>query len=555
MKMLSVEISACTQTVGGHYSVLPEEAVYKVVDQTGEKILVDGTPSILRFDAGKEHETVETDPWFRLVLLHRDRFPVLRGRHLRYDDIQYLQYRVKVRYRRFFTNSKRFVFRTICSGADLPRLDGWYYGDTHYHSNFTDNPYEYGGPLSVTAEVARAIGLTWVTVTDHSYGLSRPLTEDEIEVGNRWQSRRKAISRVNECSRDVLLIGAEEITVKKPLAGLHILSYDNPFVEDHHPAGFGTFTMQEAFNRILEKSGDTPGILYAAHPASGGYTWENEDYAVACKPEYSGLFAGLQLYNEKIWYEVTTRSSMDRDTVNPFELFQEDKRRPNWAGELLEGIQKHWVKRFLLPSLKNFAQRGKLQKCFVLAGSDAHMDFNYSFRPHPAFLIHNLYDNAFGRVRTLAWLGKPDGNRFSEQSVYQALKTGKTLLTDGPVATFSLTPEENNHIGQLGDTVRLTEGGNLAMELEWASTEEFGPLRKVSLLLGTTEGELDIADRIDGLRDLIDTGTLSGSIRHVFSNWATGPAYLRLEAYSQGQSSAGEALFYCVTNPIWITTG
>jgi len=38
---------------------------------------------------------------------------------------------------------------------------------------------------------------------------------------------------------DVLLVGAEEVTVRRAAFGLHMLFFGNPFMEDHHPAGFG----------------------------------------------------------------------------------------------------------------------------------------------------------------------------------------------------------------------------------------------------------------------------------------------------------------------------
>jgi len=554
IKVLSIEIATLGDAAGANYENLPGDAIFRVTDQHGEQVLQNGQPAVLRFDAGKDYETVTTDPWYRLVLFQRDRFFKLQGKHLGYDNIAYLQYRLKVRYKRFFKDSKRFVFRTIVSDSDLPRIEGWHYGDTHYHSNFTDNPYEYGGPLSVTAEMAAAIGLSWVTVTDHSYGLSRPKTPEEEAAGNRWHSRQEAIDAVNEHHDNVLLIGAEEITVKKPISGLHLLSFGNPFVADHHPIGFGTFTMKEAFDQILAKSSNKPGILYAAHPASPGYTWEESDYETARSPDYTNLFVGLQLFNEKILYEHTTRSSMDRDIVDPFELLTEENRRSNWSKELMRGIRKHWVKRFLLPALKNYRQSGILKKCFVLAGSDAHMDFNYSFRPHPAFLIHKLYDNAFGKVRTLAYLSSSDGIPLTKRNVHGALKSGKMLLTDGPLALFYLKPEGSAQTFCFGDSVRMAPGTNLAIEFEWMSTPEFGPVRKLSLFLGTAEGEDDITSQITDLDAGISSGGYRGSHQHVFSNWTTGEAYLRLEAWSAGQSSNDKALFYCVTNPIWILT-
>ena len=310
--------------------------------------------------------------------------------------------------------------------------------------------------------------------------------------------------------------------------------------------------MKEAFDQILENSGNQPGIVYAAHPASHGYTWEDDDYETASRPEFTDLFVGLQLFNEKILYEHTTRSSMDRDTVDPFELLTEENRRSDWSKELKRGIRDHWVKRFLLPALKDHRQNGILRKCFVLAGSDAHMDFNYSFRPHPAFLIHNLYDNAFGKVRTMALLSSTGGSPLTERNIHEALKSGKTLLTDGPLALFCLRQKGSAQTFHFGDTARISRGADLEMELEWLSTPEFGPVSKISLFLGTAEGEDDITLQIANLNDAISSERYRGSLKRVFSNWTIGPAYIRLEACSSGQSPSDRALFYCVTNPIWI---
>ena len=553
IRINTVEIAACVNLAENQYQGIGKDGIFRVTDQNGKQVLNDGRPAILDFDTGQDYETAVDDPWYRLVLLHRNQFPVQRGKHLGYEDIAFIQFRVKLKFRRlFFEDEKRFIFRTIVSPSDLPEIEGWCYGDAHYHSNYTDNPYEYGGPLPVTAEMAAAIGLSWVAVTDHSYGLSRPKTEEEEVAGNRWHSRKKEIDAVNSQHDDILLIGAEEITVKKPIPGLHILSYGNPFIADQHAAGFGTYTMKEAFDQILDQSNHQPGIVFAAHPASESYAWEDGDYDIARRPEYAEMFAGLQIFNEKILYQHTTSSSMDRETVNPFLTLTEDKRRSDWSRELITGINEHWVQRFLVPSLARCRQGGTLRKCFVLAGSDAHMDFNYAFRPHPAFLIHRLYDNAFGKVRTLARLSAATGSGLNEQNVLRALKTGNTLLTDGPLALFSLTTGGNPQVASLGGTITLPPGAELELSLIWSSSVEFGPVNKIALYLGTADGEDEITSRIPGLGDEIAAHGYQGSLEHTFRNWSDSPAYLRLEACSSGQSPADDALFYCVTNPIWI---
>jgi hypothetical protein len=536
---------------------LPQEAIYRVFDGDGKPVEREGRPSFLRFDPGEDYETVMDDPWFRIILLHKDRLQVMQGDHWGYKNVRYLQYLINIRYRKILNDndSKQFVFRTLVPDWNLPQVSGWYYGDTHYHSEYTLNPYEYGGPLSMTSEVARAIGLSWVTVTDHSYGLSHPRTQAEQEQGNRWQSYQRAIKETNERHGNVLLLGAEEITVRSHFAGLHLLSFGNPFIEDSHPLGFGSLGMKEALDRMTEGKESGRGFIFAAHPASSGYTWEEEDYQVATDPRYSQIFLGLQLFNEKILYEQTTRSSMDRDFLDPFAMLDETYRKKKWWKELDEGVQRHWVERLLLPSLREYEKKKNLRKFFILGGSDAHMDFNYAFRPHFAFLIHYLYDNAFGKVRTLAYLPKADGSPLTEESLLWALRNGNTLATDGPITLFSLRSEGSDRIYRLGETVLLPPGRGLEMSLEWKSSPEFGPVDKISLYLGTTTGETDITNQIHFPGPIKMRYGLEGSIKQVFSEWKTLPCYLRIEASSGIDAKNRFGLFHCVTNPIWVVKG
>jgi len=533
---------------------LPQEVIYRVMDKDGTPVERDGRPALLRFDPGKDYETVNTDPWYRVILLHKDRLPIYQGDYWGYRKARFLQYLVNIRYRKFLNDSKQFVLRTRVPDCDLPKVADWHYGDTHYHSEYTRNPYEYGGPLTMTAEVAKAIGLSWVTVTDHSYCLSHPRTQAETEQGNRWQSYQQAVKKTNELYGDVLLVGAEEVTVRRGCFGLHMLSFGNPFMEDYHPAGFGSLGMKTVLERIRKGEEADRGFVYAAHPACSGYVWEEEDYRIACDSRYEKIFLGLQLYNEKILYTQTTQSSMDRDFLDPFAMVGEADRQAHWSKDLDEGIRKHWVNGLLIPSLREWKEKGALRKFFILGGSDAHMDFNYAFRPHMAFLIHYLHDNAFGKVRTLAYLPKSNGQVLTEENLYRAFRNGNALATDGPVALFSLRPEKGAKTYRLGDTVTLEPGDALDLTLEWKSTPEFGPIQTINLYLGTTKGEKDVTDQIRFPRRRKKGYEFEGSIEHTFSKWEATPCYLRLEAASGIDPKTGEAQFRCITNPIWIAT-
>ena len=550
IKIKSIEFHNYSPSEGMEYDQLAPHSIFQVKDSKGIILKENDQPLLLRFDAGKDYETIITDPWYRMIWLRRDQLKVYQDEHLGYGNTRFLQYLVNIKYEKFDNYSKQFVFRTLVPEADLPRITDWYYGDSHYHSEFTDNPYEFGGPLPMTAEVAKAIGLSWVTVTDHSYGLSRPKTPEE--QGNRWLSYKKAIKETNERYEDVLLVGAEEITVKKFISGLHLLSFNNPFVEDHHLAGFGTFTMEEALDKIQADSTNNAGIIYAAHPSSKGYTWKDNDYKIVTQPKYSNLFVGLQIFNEKILYKRTTQSSMDDGILNPFEMLDESDRQRPWSKELEEGLKTLWVEKFLLPPLKEFRQNGSLRKYYILSGSDAHMDFNYALRPHPAFLIHYLKDNAFGKARTLTYLPKKDGRSLTEKNLYEALRSGKTLLTDGPVALFHFRHKGSDY--RFGDTIPFSPGESLELSIEWHSTPEFGAIREIKLYLGTERGEEAITGQIDLPNLNNEEIGLDGDITHVFPDWSVSHCYLRLEASSGFDPQSGEGLFRCITNPIWIIT-
>ncbi len=57
----------------------------------------------------------------------------------------------------------------VLVGKPFPRPNAdWLYGDAHYHTEFTRNPYEYGGGLNTVKLALEAIDLDWVTTTDHA---------------------------------------------------------------------------------------------------------------------------------------------------------------------------------------------------------------------------------------------------------------------------------------------------------------------------------------------------------------------------------------------------
>jgi len=150
----------------------------------------------------------------------------------------------------------------------------------------------------------------------------------------------------------------------------------------------------------------------------------------------------------------------------------------------------------------------------------------------------------------MAYLPEQNGKALTENNLYEALRAGKTLLTDGPVALFHVRHKGSDY--RLGDTVVLDHGGSLELLFEWLSTPEFGPLNEIKLYMGTPRGEENITAQLE-FPDLLDDEIGYGNrFSQVFSNWSETPCYLRVESSSGVDQETGEKLYCCITNPIWI---
>ncbi len=213
-------------------------------------------------------------------------------------------------------------YTTYVSPYDFPHLENWSYGDTHYHSSYTDNVLEFGAPIRSTKVAGKAIGLDWATITDHSFDLDL----------NRWNNLVNDSS--NFSTIDFQILPSEEISCTVP-GGLyqkynHYLAYGiTGFIPGGEwEDGTGSHYSCDELVYIVNAQG---GFGHPAHPTNNDLfidTWRN----------YSLNFSGLEIWN---------------GAGNP--------------GKLEEGLNK-W---------KELLLNGR--KIFIEAGSDAHGDFNSGF--------------------------------------------------------------------------------------------------------------------------------------------------------------------------------
>jgi hypothetical protein len=145
----------------------------------------------------------------------------------------------------------------------------------------------------------------------------------------------------------------------------------------------------------------------------------------------------------------------------------------------------------------------------MAGGSDGHGDFNYR---RDGYICESEWcekepvtDTAIGNPRNLVLMGvsamgaplpgvpgavKPYTNR----QVIDALKGGRFSVTDGPALRIAIDRNRNGLLDdadfQMGSTFNLFPGEQVPLLIEWLSTEEFGPIKKIDIYLGNKDSTL-----------------------------------------------------------------
>lgn len=396
--------------------------------------------------------------------------------------------------------------RTYISDDPLPTFDGWYYGDTHWHSDKTEDQVEFAAPVEVAASFGRAIGLSWFAVTDHSYDLDAPL-ENYFDIDpdlTKWKNLAEEVELANSQFDDFVVLRGEEVSCGNSKdQNVHLLVYGVPeFIPgrgDSGKTGFDfKFKPDLSLQEVLEIVQNYNGVTYAAHPnADNSFlgrlilnrgTWLDSD----CKME--GCY-GLQFWN-------------------------------GCSGQRFTDGYKRWL-RLLLDG----------QKRYIIAGSDAHGDFNRTRKmKFPWVKLVESMDSSFGKPRTCLYCD----STLTERNILDAMRCGRAVITDGPLAIFNIK-NERGQIANIGETI---SGERFELMLQIKSIEEFGKISKAVLYRG------DLSQKVENIELELDLKNTEDRYAHLSKHpvKSNSDCYFRLEATSQRD----EYKYRCITNPIWI---
>jgi hypothetical protein len=415
----------------------------------------------------------------------------------------------------FFSNKKQKIihndnyrlgrhcmFKVQKDDFPLPKTEGWYYGDLHYHSNYTNDQVEFGASLPATVKMALAMGLSFSAVTDHSYDLDDKENDylHNDPALKKWKDFCTEVKFLNRKNDGFILIPGEEVSAgNSKNRNVHLIVLNNPrFIP-----GYGDSAEKWLKTRPQLSLND---VLRNLAPSS---------IALAAHPEINPPWLQWLLIRRGKW------SGPDYQTENL-------KGLQVWNGEkdqsLVNGLKK-WIELLL-----------QGQKLAVVAGNDAHGNFN-RFRQIglPFFTIKDNASQVFGRAKTAVFIR----GKVSVFSIITAISKGRIIITDGPFAEIKFK-DVNNKVSILGDTIQNPVGNLLIRAL---STPTWGFIRDIYLIIGDSKRQKEMQVQLTNIpRDCLNLKTKT------FFDELPSSGYLRLEV----RTVHNDLTYLCYTNPIYI---
>ncbi len=424
----------------------------------------------------------------------------------------------------------RQPFRVTAMEEPLPVGGGWFCGDIHCHSRYTDDQVEFGAGLESLSLVAAATGYSWAGVTDHSYDMD-DLPGDYLKNDpslEKWGRFHEEILDLNKLAGDggeeerrtrAHLVPGEEVSCGGSGGwNLHLILLGNrKFIP-----GYGdgaekwlrtkpTSTLDEVLDQV--EGFEEPVACYAAHPFAkinflerllvNRGPWEPSDLA-------KGRLHGWQLWNR-------------REVDDP---------------DVLRGLRP-WV---------NMLLHGK--RIALAAGSDSHGNFGAERSIRVPFLSLR----AIPRLRwSRIWTAVKTESPMSVEAIIEGLVKGVTVVSNGPFASISAVSNGGTECGIGGETGWRR---GLVIRLEALSSPEFGEISGGMVFLGITgETEERVLGRFEkspGIRPE-ENMAYSGEFplpEPVELGAGCGPeGYVRAEVWT---TFDGE-LRKCWTSPIYLT--
>ncbi len=395
----------------------------------------------------------------------------------------------------------------VLKAADpLPKLAGWLAGELHTHTQYGCDQVEFGAPLESIQSTARAIGLDWAALTDHSYNLD-DLEDDYLHDDPtlaKWRRFKQHAAHLNRQAAGVVLVPGEELTCRSAKGrNVHMLVLGEesflPGSGDSAQKWLRTgseLSVSEALGKVSEAA-----LCAAAHP-----------------------FAPVP--------------GLERLLIRRGGWLQTDLEHPRLDGwQILNGAENNE----LIRSLNRWtASLLAGERKYIYAGNDSHGNFN-RFRQVklPMISLHEHHGHLFGKQTTHVMI---DGG-INAGAIVAALKAGRAFVSDGPALELTLLKDGREL--QSGSVVSTT--GSEKIRVRYKTTPEFGKVAQIKVL---TSGSTETAREETAFELGEKSGhELNDPLNGEFIIPACGHKYLRAELLTRDRGGKGR---FALTNPIWI---
>ncbi len=381
----------------------------------------------------------------------------------------------------------------------LPYSPNWHAGDIHTHSHLTSDQVEFGVPWEPAVELARAQGLRWFAVTDHSYDLD---DDPHDPLSNhaglpKWRQLWEELDCLRPRLHDFAILPGEELSVGNARRrNVHLLILGSRrFFPGHGDSAERWFHTRPSclLPEILEQV-EPEALVAAAHPGAS-----------------APILEWLLLRRGKWTLRDLSHPRLDGlQGLNGAFDASFDRALALWRELLRHGLH---------PAL--------------LAGNDAHGNFGRFRQIGLPFLSMREHGRQlFGKVKTLVYLPGP----IAGDGLLQRLKQRQAIITDGPFLEIRAKGSGTEE-GLVGE--EMAERPKV-LYLHARSSPEFGYLREIRIWVGTVpDGET--------LGHTVRTNRPSYSLEaEIQLPPLRGPGYLRATLFTRERGD-----HFALTNPIW----
>jgi hypothetical protein len=172
--------------------------------------------------------------------------------------------------------------------TSLPSQWGWYPGDGHLHSKWSDGD----SFVSSVAATASNRGLKWTIITDHAGDTAHPTTppdQSRLEA-SEWTSYGSECTSA-QTSSGITVCPGEELATNEGSPGSHLLSYKNSTYA-------ASFVSKQG---LINNANNAGGFGIVAHPYNSSFNWSDW---------YSGSYTGFRGIELVSWGSVVNASQI-----------------------------------------------------------------------------------------------------------------------------------------------------------------------------------------------------------------------------------------------------